>query len=487
MSFVDQLDAAAGKATCEILATGGSSLISYGAVSLVAAGTGFVPMTAGAIALLTKNLLCDPGWDPNTPQPSDVPSIDCSKAADGSPFSVYWVVPNPFSRTLILQNVVEIVSITPTPGQPPGSTQHNVNALRADGSADFGQFFADPGNLLETTIAQGNCGGPPIGPDWQPPGPITYTDPTTTCEFIVDFQAFGSLPDGSVQPIYKISPGAQTFSTGGIIGGCNFSPVIYMGGPPGQPPYTGPWDPTWPDGPNPPGTTPPWLDLVNDIIGGLVGSVVANELAKIFATKYAAGTREIYAACNYKEDGSPETFSVTYPEEPYQARVLTALDAIVDFQQQILLWRTPTCSGGGQSVTGEPVTINWISDEFSGTSGDRVQKLLTYFDQSGKTQAEHQAHWKDFSWQAGPVIVSCVGTPLGKPQVWAVSLDEAKRVIGHAAAIAGVDLTNAEWMTGSPRSSSFGLRGTMRVKVSDQGLLWVTKRDGPFGLPTATV
>lgn len=485
MSFYDALDAAAAKTTCDLLANAGGSLIGYGAITALAGGGGLVPMGAGAIALMTKNLLCDPGWDPDQRQPSDVPSLDCAKAADGSPFDVYFVVPSISYREKILQNVVEVTSIEPTPDQPEGSTQQNVNAIKAGGGSDFGQFFPEPGGFLETTIAAGNCGSDPLDPDWVPPPPTTYTDPVTNCNYIVSFQDFLSLPGGSLQPVYKISPGGQGLRTGGIIGGCNFSPVVYVGGPPGQPPYVGPWDPTWPDGPGGGGGTPPWLDLVNDLIGGIVSNIISNELAKLFEVPYDAGSRTIYAACEYKQDGTPETFTVNYPQQPYQARVLTALDAITDFQQQILLWKTPTCGGGGQPLTGEPVTINWISDEFSGTSGDRVQKLFTYFDQSGKTQAEHQAHWKDFSWQAGPVIVSCVGTPLGKPQVWAVSLEEAKRVIGHAAAISGVDLAKAEWLTGSPRSSSFGLRGTMRVKVSDKGLLWVTKRDGPFGLPTA--
>jgi len=482
MSFIDDLDAAAGKATCEILATGGESLIGYGAVSLVVAGTGFLPMTAGAIALLTKNLLCDPGWDPDTPQPSDVPSIDCSKASDGSPFSVYWITQIPFTRTLILQNVVEIVSITKTPGQPEGSTQHNVNALRADGSPDVGQFFADPGSELSTTIPPELCGGPPIGPEWEPPGPITYTNPETNCNYVVDFQAFGSLPDGSVQPIYKISPPAALRNSGGIIGGCNFSPIIYVGGPPGQPPYTGPWDPTWPDGPNPPGTTPPWLDLVNDIIGGVVGAVVANELAKIFATTYDAGTREIYAACNYKEDGTPETFSVTFPEENYQSRVLTSLDAIVDFQQQILLWRTPTCATSSPKV-GDYRTISFISDEESPNGKSRLVKRFRYRSSSGVGLDGLVDHWKDFTWSAGPICVQHRDTQLGAPQVWAASIDEGKRVIRHAATEAGVDPdTTGRWEVSGSDNPRYGVPGTMRVNTAG-GYYWITSRLGPDQRP----
>jgi hypothetical protein len=82
------------------------------------------------------------------------------------------------------------------------------------------------------------------------------------------------------------------------------------------------------------------------------------------------------------------------------------------------------------------------------------------------------------------VIVSVNGTDLGKPQVWASSADEGKRVIEHAATIAGADMSKAEWLITSPRSSRYGLSGTMRVLRSQDGGVWVTKRPGPSGSPT---
>jgi hypothetical protein len=61
--------------------------------------------------------------------------------------------------------------------------------------------------------------------------PYTYTDPTTNCTYVVENEGMVMNDDGTVQPILKVSPGAQGRAGGGIIGGCNFTPVVYV--PPG--------------------------------------------------------------------------------------------------------------------------------------------------------------------------------------------------------------------------------------------------------------
>jgi hypothetical protein len=496
MASPNWLDAAASFATCQTLTATGSALVGTGVATMAAGGGGLVPLSLGMLSLLGAGAVCQ-----NTPVDgtTDPVGIDgCYKASDGG-FGIIQIKGGSFQDWVDFSGIppwVDATELTAVNFVNVDSGTRWISRLtfsRVGGgtaTADSEKFdtLGDAARVAwRLRVTSGTCAVQSGDPTPYPPGfhdTHQYTDPTTSCVYNINTQGFVQESEGGgAGMVFKIqSSPASTRASGGIVGGCNFEPTLVYQPPGGGPPTTIPWDPTWPDWDG--SGTPPWLSALIGAAGGVAAVAIDKALDALFEAKYPAGTREIYAACNYKQDGSPETFSVTFPEENYQDRVLTSLNAIVDFQQQILLWRTPTCSGGGQSVTGEPVTINWISDEFSGTSGDRVQKLLTYFDQSGKTQAEHQAHWKDFSWQAGPVIVSCVGTPLGKPQVWAVSLDEAKRVINHAAAISGVDLTNAEWMTGSPRSSSFGLRGTMRVKVSDKGLLWVTKRDGPFGLPS---
>jgi hypothetical protein len=484
MSFASQLDAAAAATTCQVLQNAGGALVGYGAVSLVAGGAGLIPLALGSAALLASNYGCT--WDPSGTAGGGICNNWC-QATDGSMSLIYSYTPGGSTAGQVRTNIRRITGCVEDSTNQYGGVTWTLfyeDTAGNNGAVPFTEGRQDNGSQAryhDMVVVSGTCTEPPAPFN---PGPYNYTDPDTACSIDVTWLGVGVDSTGFPRPIYKIEPGAQARQGGGIIGGCNFEPVIYVGGGNGgEPPVYGPWDPTWPD--FPPVGTPPWIDFVNDLIGGVVGGIIADQLTKLFETPYPAGTREIYAACNYKEDGSPETFSVTFPEENYQDRVLTSLNAIVDFQQQILLWRTPTCSGGGQSVTGEAVSINWVSDEYSAAGGNRIRKLLTYFDQVGSTLEQTVAHWKDFTWNAGPVIVSCVGTPLGKPQVWANSVDEAKRVIQHAATIAGVDLTKAEWMVGSPRSTRYGETGLMRVHRSGNGTLGITKRDGPSGLPPA--
>ena len=126
--------------------------------------------------------------------------------------------------------------------------------------------------------------------------------------------------------------------------------------------------------------------------------------------------------------------------------------------------------------------LNWISDEVSPASGTRLNKNLTYFDQNNTSLQATVDHWKDFVWQSGAVVVSCAGTALGKPQVWAATEAEGKRVLEHAAQIAGVDLTDAEWLLGTPKDPRFGVPATMRI-LKRKGILGITKRGGQNGYP----
>ena len=497
------LDDAAGFATCATLLSAGGSLVGTGVATMAAGGSGLVPLSLGMLSYLGAGLACQP-----TPVDgeSPLPGVEgCQQLNDGEYGWLQvknvggdWGDVFPSGNFIKANQVNEIlaVDLIPLPELRPPEYRKQITWRTTDGTTPYtvAAYFtyyteeeAREAAVRIRPLAGQSCKFGPDNPAPYPPdfhNPIQYTDPNTNCTYNITPQGFVTeSAGGQAGFVMKIeSAPAGTKAGGSIVGGCNFSPTLVYQSPGGDPPTTVPWNPDWPDWDG--GGIPPWLTTLINAAGGVPGTIITNLINQLFDTQYPSGTREIYAACNYKQDGSPETFSVTFPQENYQNRVLTSLNAIVDFQQQILLWKTPTCSGGGQSVTGDPVTINWISDEFSGTSGDRVQKLLTYFDQSGKTQAEHQGHWKDFSWQAGPVIVSVNDVPLGKPQVWAASEAEGKRVINHAAAISGVDMSNASWLVTSPRSSRFGLSGTMRVKVSDKGSLWVTKRDGPFGLPT---
>jgi hypothetical protein len=326
---------------------------------------------------------------------------------------------------------------------------------------------------------------PPQGTGCDPeptplPPPYTYTDPDDGCQIQVTMLGWGVDEAGNYTPVWQmdpILPPAAARSTGGIIGGCNFSPVIYYDGP------GGPVLPPVPPVPVPgPGGEPWWLSPLLGALGGATALAIDKALEKLFETPIPQWQYTMRAACDYKEDGSYETQTITLPAAPYQERMLQLAETQLDFLQQHLLWKTPVCFCGSPPDSGDPVTINWISDEVSPASGTRLNKIFTYFDQNNTSLADTVSHWKDFTWQSGPVVVSCCGTDLGKPQVWAASLAEAKRVIGHAAQVAGVDLTNAEWLTGTPRSARNGVPATMRV-LSRRGVLGITKRSGPNGYP----
>lgn len=113
-----------------------------------------------------------------------------------------------------------------------------------------------------------------------------------------------------------------------------------------------------------------------------------------------------------------------------------------------------------------------------------VRKVLSYRDDSGSDQAAHVAHWEGFRWQTGPVIVASVG-PWGTVQVWASSAAEGKRVIRHAANIAGFDPDDSavgEWIVTTSGNPRYGRSAEVGVKIR-AGVPYVTKREGPNGAP----
>jgi len=113
-----------------------------------------------------------------------------------------------------------------------------------------------------------------------------------------------------------------------------------------------------------------------------------------------------------------------------------------------------------------------------------LRKTLGYRDLNGHTLATHTDHWRDFAWQAGPIVVTHEGAAWGRLQVWAATAEEGKRVIRHAGEIAGVDPDQeGQWFVHVAQNSRYGKTGTMRVKPLKKGAISVTMRSGPSGLP----
>ena len=369
----------------------------------------------------------------------------------------------------------------------PDLDDFNISSVSClDGTSSSGRTGLPRGSKTKLVPCDGgSCvtTAPSGQPEYQP---IPYTDPDTGCELILNFNGFAMLPGDDLRPVFKIEPAPvlpSTRATGGVITTCNFAPEFYMPGPGGGgdgPPVRGPWDPIWDDWE--PGGQPAWSDWLGDFLGGVLGDLVSSAILDALELPLPQYQYTMRAACNYKEDGTFEDYTITLPAQSWNERVLSMQEMQIDFLQQHLLWKTPTCGGGGQPVTGDPVTINWISDEASPVSGTRLNKRFVYFDQNNTPLQTTVDHWKDFVWQSGPVIVGCTGTPLGKPQVWAASEAEGKRVLEHAAQIAGVDLSNAEYQIGTPKDSRYGVPATMRV-LKRKGVLGITSRRGPDGYP----
>lgn len=117
------------------------------------------------------------------------------------------------------------------------------------------------------------------------------------------------------------------------------------------------------------------------------------------------------------------------------------------------------------------------------THRTRREKRITYRDLTGASLEAHANHWRSFTFQGGPWKVEAIG-PFGRPQVWASSEAEGRRVLAHCASIAGWNLSapNVEIVANRIEDERLGKGGTYRVKVK-RGLLMVSKREGSSGAP----
>lgn len=487
----DKFEAAANEAFCAMLLAAGGAAVSAQVYSWLGgpAVGGTAAVVAGVSGLAYAYSCTD--WTQPTPTPGDHIS-GCKKLPPGCMFQVKWEGHTAAGSGLtngIPQGAYGTLSVTRYESPSPGSPDEFTLTVHADNGYSY-SFEQVPANQTPVAVPvdPDNCtclesfDPTPTYPPFPDLPPHTYTDPDDGCQINVTFEGFVQGSDYNLSPVFKMDPLLPAArADGGIIGGCNFTPIVYVQ-PPGGGGGTIPPVPIPPDLPQPPDGLPWWWDLAMGALGGIVGDIVGDTIQKAFQSPVPQYTYKMRAACDYKQDGTFEDYTITLPEQTWDTRVLAMQEMQIDFLQQHLLWKTPTCGGGGSPVTGDPVSINWISDEISLASGTRLNKRLVYFDQNGTSLQATVDHWKDFVWQAGPVMVSLNGSPLGKTQVWAATEAEGKRVLEHAAQIAGVDLTGAEYVIGSSKSSRYGVPGTMRV-LKRKGILGITMRNGPNGYP----
>ena len=491
-TFSERLDAAAGAATCQFLNQFGSAAVGYGAYALFAGGTGTVPMALGAAALLASNAACT--WDPDgTPTVDDYGPVGnlCWKT-DGSfnvesyENGVLWATP--------IQGATEITNST-RDGDVSGAPRYRVDFKTTDGSTAWAHLIIGTTSGGATwTINQvqvsGTCTADGPGSTSQPT-PYTYTDPDTSCELTVHWEGVVTDGSGTPQPVYRIEPATTGVRAGGgIIQGCNFAPVLYVGGGGGgqEPPFTIPV----PDNPLPgPDGQPWWMPLVEAALGGIIGAAAKKILDELTEESVAGRVYRLTSVCETNDQGEPisQSREVVIPDLSLLQGAIYRLDAIEYLLQGLKDFKQPICRPSkGQ---GDLVTVHFESDEPS-IAGERpLRKTLNYRDQMASDLAAHAAHWENFAWEAGDVIVYHEGAAWGKLTVWANSADEGKRVIRHAGTISGVNPdAEGEWAVTHSSSARYGRTGTMRLakRKSAQGMvLRISKRGGPDGLPIVPV
>lgn len=315
--------------------------------------------------------------------------------------------------------------------------------------------------------------GPGPYPDWEP---IQLPDQVVdNCTINVTFQGFLGNEDGSgkVQPVFRITPAADARAGGGVIGGCNFEPTIVVGGggDGDEPPRT------YPDPPDEPGSDPWWDAIVRGITQG-VTSAVTSAVVNALLNRQEEGTFTLQAPCDVDEEGNALTYTVDFPAESAQDRILRWQVAQAYLLQQHLNWKTPICGNEKPPLEGQWVTTRWKSLEKMVHSGRRLRKLFRYRTKSTRDLGQLSEWWADFTWRAGDVCVRHTGAWWGDPQVWAESEEEGKRVIRHAATEAGIDPDQVgRWATSSSRSPRYGMSGTMTIELY-QGVPWISSRGG---------
>ena len=141
------------------------------------------------------------------------------------------------------------------------------------------------------------------------------------------------------------------------------------------------------------------------------------------------------------------------------------------------------CKNEKPELAGTWISTRWISDSDSPAGERPLRKLFRYRSKSTRNDDQLRTYWSEFAWQAGSTVVGHKGAWWGEPQVWASSEAEGKRVLRFAGGEAGIDPDlDGQWVVGSSRSARYGQSGTMRLE-KPRGTYWVTRRDGPSGVP----
>ena len=304
-----------------------------------------------------------------------------------------------------------------------------------------------------------------------PPPPITQYSAELNCNVQAVLNGFELEPDGTAKPIitYRSVGEGETKNDDPpeLVSGCNwFGDLVYYGSDGSDPPRVYPLPPDPPRVPVPPnsGDCPdPCPDPEPEMVG--------------------ASTYVMVAPCEKDAQGNNLEWERSLPAEQGLPAISNRLAALSDQVSQALAWKTPICNER-PTLEGDWRTISFRSDSTSPYGNARLRKRFRYRSTSGLGLGEVVEHWKDFTYESGPVVVIHSGSSWGTPQVWASTADEGKRVIRHAAGEAGIDPDQVgRWTISGSDSARFGVSDTMRVDKR-KGFWWITSRDGSDNRPT---
>lgn len=487
MSFAQSLDSAVGAAVCNWLSNGGNAVLGNAVLIGLTTPGGTVPSVAAGLGLLALNYGCT--FDPNTggPAPGTEYVPGCQEVTSGDNLSLCKAWND--THYAYFKKWIGAVRIAGPDGF--GAYTYRITFVRANGvtsSEDWKMGPAQWASLRLVAAPTATCKvqqPPPDAPAAIPP--YTYTDATTSCTYKVEHLAWAQDEFGTITPVVKISPGATALASGGIIGGCNFSPVLYVGrgggrGGGGGGGYDQVW--TWQDVPNDPDGTPWWKRILDVAIPAATGQIVAEIFRQLFKRNVAGRVYRIRSVCETNDQGEAvdQAREAVIPDMNIPEGTIARLDAIEYILQGLKDFKQPTCNSR-PTYSGTPVTVRFQSDDPS-PSGERpLRKHLRYRDTLSNPLEVHTDHWADFQWDAGPVIVQHTGGPWGVCKVWAASVDEGKRVIRHAGVVAGVDPdAQGRWIISGSADPRYGQTGRMRVERRS-GAICVSSRPGPSGLP----
>ena len=524
---------------CQTLADLGSGLARAGAWAIVGgAATGGGGAAAGLAALggaAAANLVYGYGCtnDPNAPPDGGInePNFGCTEVSgcgwleiSANGVDYIWGAPNYPAKKITGAYQATL------PGDASGLKYWFISWIDCDDTLKQSNTgFTDPGFSARLVPLDGEqCidGDPPFGD----PGPYPIkrvTDVETNCQ--VDVQVLGWVNEGNeragaaisvkavegseplISPVKPTPAGLLNDSSssgdsgddnggnsgrndnggggggnaGGIIGGCNFdNTIVYLGPGGGGGGNDGPINFPDPGPENDDDGIPTWLKTLTDVLTGAAGAALANALDDFFATTYPEDVYRLVSVCETNQSGEPVSRaveSVIPPAKQFDA-VIARLDALVPLLQGQKDFKQPICREKVERK-GDLRTISFVSDEKSPSGDGRLRKRLRYRSESGVGLSGLVDHWRDFTWDAGPVCVQHRGHSWGSPQVWAASPAEGKRVILHAAAEAGIDPNQVgEWTVSGSDNPRYGMPGTMRV-CTKGGYYWITERLGSNGRP----